>query len=46
MVLNDIETKRIEKTLAAYVERRRPPVYIRDQVDLSFRVAGQSVEPW
>jgi hypothetical protein len=44
MAFSEIETKRIERKVAAYVERRRPPALIRDQVDLTFRVDGQSVE--
>lgn len=42
--MNDIERKRIEKAVAAFVAKRRPPVHLRDQVDLSFRFDGRSVE--
>ena len=42
--MNDIERKRIEKAVAAFVAKRRPPVHLRDQVDLSFRFNGPSVE--
>ncbi|HSC88696.1 MAG TPA: DUF3024 domain-containing protein [Polyangiaceae bacterium] len=28
----------------AFIESRRPPPHLRSQVDLAFRVAGQSVE--
>jgi hypothetical protein len=41
---NDIERKRYEKTVGAFVEKRRPPLHIRPELDLGFRVAGQSVE--
>ena len=44
MALNDLERKRFEKTVAAYVERRRPPPHIRPELDLGFRISGQSVE--
>lgn len=44
MAFNDIERKRAEKTVAAFVEKRRPPPHIRPQLDLGFRVQGQSVE--
>ena len=44
MALNDIERKRVENTVAAFVEKHRPPAHIRDQVDLAFRFVGQSVE--
>lgn len=42
--MNDIERKRIENKVAAFVETRRPPVHIRNQVDLDFRFDGRSVE--
>lgn len=44
MALNDIETKRIEKKIAVFVEKRRPPMHLRDQVDLAFRFDGRSIE--
>ena len=42
--MNDLERKRIENAVAAFVAKRRPPVHLRDQVDLSFRFDGRSVE--
>ena len=42
--MNDLEQKRIEKTVAAFVAKRRPPAHLRDQVDLSFRFDGRNVE--
>ena len=42
--MNDIARKRIEKTVAAFVAKRRPPPRLRDRVDLSFRFDGRSVE--
>jgi len=42
--MNDLERKRIEKAVAAFVARRRPPAHLRDQLDLSFRFDGRSVE--
>ena len=30
--------------MAAYVQKRRPPVHIRPQLDIGFRIAGQTVE--
>jgi hypothetical protein len=42
--MNDIERKRIENAVAAFVAKRRPPVEVRDQVDLSFRFDGRNVE--
>ena len=44
MALNDLERKRIEKAVSAFVEKRRPPPPIRPQLDLGFRISGQSVE--
>ena len=44
MALNDIERKRIEKVVDAFVQKRRPSPYIRPKLDICFRVAGQSVE--
>lgn len=42
--MNDLERKRVEKAIAAFVAKRRPPAHLRDQLDLSFRFDGQSVE--
>ena len=42
--MNDIESKRVERTVAAFVAKRRPPVHIRDEVDLGFRFDGRYIE--
>lgn len=44
MALSEFETKRIHKILGHYIDKNRPPENIREEVDLSFRVTGQSVE--
>ena len=44
MALNDIERRRIEKAVGAYVEKRRSASHIRPKLDFGFRVSGQSVE--
>ena len=44
MALSEFETKKIEKEVRAFVEKRRPPPHIRPKLDLGFRVKGQSVE--
>ena len=44
MTLTEFDTKRCEKLVAAFIERRRPAPHIRHEVDLAFRIAGQSVE--
>jgi hypothetical protein len=41
--MNDIERKRIENAVAAFVAMRRPPAHLRDQVDLGFRFDGRNV---
>lgn len=44
MAFTEIDIKRCEKIIGAFVERRRPPRHLRAQVDLAFRLRGQSVE--
>jgi len=44
MALNDIERKRIENIVGAFVGKLRPPPHIRSQLDFGFRVTGQSIE--
>lgn len=44
MALTELETARAKKTLDEFMERRRPPPHIRAQLDLGYRITGQSVE--
>ena len=44
MTLSEFEIKRCEKLIADFIERRRPPARLRKEVDLAFRVNGQSIE--
>jgi hypothetical protein len=44
VALSEFELKRIAKSVDAFVQRRRPPPHLRPQVDLAFRINGQSVE--
>jgi hypothetical protein len=44
MALTEVERQRCEKAIAGFLERRRPPAHIRDQLDIDCRIAGQSVE--
>jgi hypothetical protein len=44
VAFDELEKKRIEKTVGAYVKKRRPPPHIRPQLDIGFRVTGQSIE--
>ena len=43
-MLSEFEIKRCEKLVADFIERRRPPVHLRKDVDLAFRVKPKSVE--
>ena len=44
MAFNELELKKIEKALSAFLEKRRPPAHIRSQLDLGYELSGQSVE--
>jgi hypothetical protein len=44
MSLSEFELKKLNITLSKYIEKRRPPIEIRDRLDLGFRITGQSVE--
>jgi len=44
MSFDELALKRIESTVEAYVQKRRPPVHIRPELDIGFRIAGHSVE--
>ena len=44
MALTELETARVRKAVGGFVERRRPALHLREEVDLAFRLAGQSVE--
>ena len=44
MALSEFETKRVEKLVDDFVETRRPEANIRNEVDISFRISGQSFE--
>ena len=44
MAISEFEIKRCEKLVGQYVESHRPPTHIRNELDLSFRIKGQSVE--
>lgn len=44
MALSEFEIKRCEKLVGMYVEEHRPPAHIRKELDLGYRVVGQSVE--
>jgi spore coat polysaccharide biosynthesis protein SpsF (cytidylyltransferase family) len=44
MALSEFEIKRTESLVEKFIEKRRPSPEIRDQLDLGFRIKGQSVE--
>lgn len=44
MTLSEFDTKRCEKLVAQFIEGRRPPPHIRAELDLAYRINGQSVE--
>jgi len=44
MAFNDLERKWIERAMEGFLKRRRPPPSIRPQLDIGYRIKGQSVE--
>ncbi|MCL9777627.1 DUF3024 domain-containing protein [Vibrio methylphosphonaticus] len=44
MAFSEIEQKRHEKAVEVYLDSRRPPIEIRNQLDLGYRIDGQSIE--
>lgn len=44
MAFTKEESERYQKVVEEYIEKRRPPMHLRDQVDLSFRIQNQSIE--
>jgi Protein of unknown function (DUF3024). len=43
MAFTEIELKRIEKLAQAFLDKRRPPVHLRKELDLGYRVDGNSI---
>ena len=43
MPFTEFETARIEAAMSDFMAERRPPVEIRDKLDLAYRIEGQSV---
>lgn len=44
MAISEFEIKRIEKLVGQFVERKRPAGHMRNKLDISFRISGQSFE--
>jgi Flp pilus assembly CpaF family ATPase len=44
MAFTQEELEQYRKIVNAYIEKRRPPMHLRHQADLSFRIKNQSIE--
>ncbi|UTW00969.1 DUF3024 domain-containing protein [Marinomonas rhizomae] len=44
MAISEFEIKRTESELEKYLAKHRPPAHIRHQLDIGYRISGQSVE--
>ena len=44
LALTELDRKRCDKALADFMARRRPPPHVHDQLDLGYRIEGQSIE--
>lgn len=44
MAFHDLERKKIENVLYAFIEKIRPAPHIRSQLDYGFDISGQSIE--
>jgi Protein of unknown function (DUF3024) len=46
MALTPLELTHCQEQLAIFMQRRRPPVELRDKVDLIYQIVGHSIEIW
>ncbi|MFZ5561643.1 MAG: DUF3024 domain-containing protein [Pseudomonadota bacterium] len=44
MALSEFDKKRIDTVVGAFIDKHRPPAHIRKDLDLGYRISGQSVE--
>ena len=44
MAISEFEITKCEKELEKFMSQRRPPAYMRDKVDLGYRIINQSIE--
>lgn len=44
MSLSEFEIKRYTKAVEQFLEKRRPPTHLRDEVDIGARLVRQSIE--
>ncbi|MEL0630815.1 DUF3024 domain-containing protein [Psychromonas aquatilis] len=43
MAISEFEIKRYEKELDKFIDEHRPPVHVRDQLDINYKIENQSV---
>lgn len=41
---SELELARYKEILDKFMDKRRPPVHIRDKMDISYRITGQTVD--
>lgn len=44
MAFSEFEIKKYQKAVEGFLERNRPPLHIRKDVDLSYKINNQSIE--
>lgn len=44
MAFNDLEFHAVKKEVEAFVESRQPPVHIRPELDIYYRIDNQTIE--
>lgn len=44
MAISEFEIKRCERVLEKFLEAKRPPLHLRNQIDFGYRIENQSVE--
>jgi hypothetical protein len=44
VAFSEFEKKRYARIVDAYVQKRRPPPHLRKELDIAFRISGQSIE--
>jgi len=44
MAISEFEIKRCERELEKFLEKKRPPVYVRKQLDFGYTIENQSVK--
>lgn len=43
MALNETEIADIKQCMGSFMKKRRPPTFVRDEVDLQYRIIGNEV---